>query len=636
MPPRHPTISLAKLIRGGAFLVAVAGTGLSGCRQSVAQQGSSRDNHLRQAQPNRVAAAPARDNAGGGRRYPGEGPNTEWWLPNGDYANTRYSTLNDINTANVVLLKVVTTMSTGIPHGHEGQPLVVGSTMYAVTPFPNLMLAVDLTKPGGKVKWTFDPHADGRAVGVACCDVVNRGASYGDGKIVYNVLDGRTIAVDAKTGKQVWSAKVANPDVGETLTMAPLIVGKRVFIGNSGGEMGVRGWLKALDLASGKVLWTAYNTGPDQDVLIGDDFHPYYKKDQGKDLGVSSWSGDQWKIGGSTVWGWISYDPELNLVYYSTGNPGAWNPDMRPGDNKWSLTIFARNPETGAAKWAYQIAAHDAWDYDEIMENVLVDLPVDGKVRKLLLHPGRTGFLFVMDRETGELLSAEKFQYVNWADHYDIATGKPVENPEKRTREGEVTRDICPSSTGAKEFEPTAFSPRTGLLYIPSMHLCMDYEGMEANYIAGTPYMGAEVRMYPGSHGPRGQFIAWDPVKQKKIWGIGEDFPVHSGVLVTAGDVAFYGTMDGWFKAVDARTGSELWKFKTGSGIVGSPFTYVGPDSKQYVAVYSGIGGWLGAVAFPDISMTDPTAALGVVGGMVGIKEASAPGGTLYVFALGS
>lgn len=560
-------------------------------------------------------------------------PNGEWTQPNGDDANTRYSPLAQITPANVANLKVKTSLTTGIPHGHEGNPLVVNNTMYVVTPYPDNLIAVDLTKPGGALKWIYQPHPDPRAQGIACCDVVNRGAVYGDGKIVYNTLDAQTVAVDASTGKEVWRTKVGNIDVGETVTMAPIIARGKVIVGNSGGELGVRGWILALDLKTGKEVWRAYNTGPDKDVLIGPDFKPFYKKDQGKDLGATTWPPDQWKLGGSTVWGWVSYDPETHLLYYGTGNPGVWNPDLRPGDNKWSSSIIARDADTGMAKWAYQISAHDAWDYDEIMENVLVDMEIDGRMRKLLIHPGRTGFVFALDRATGELISAEKFQPTNWANRYDLETGKPDENPEKRTKYGVVTKNICPSSTGGKEFVPSAFSPMTGLLYIPAHNTCMDYEGIEANYIAGTPYLGADVKMYPGPGGYQGELVAWDPVHAKKVWGVRErDFPVMSGVLATGGNVVFYGTMDGWFKAVDARDGTVLWKYKLASGVVGNPITYLGPDGKQYVAIYAGIGGWMGATAFPSISADDPYAALGVVGAMKDIKKYTAPGDVLYVF----
>jgi alcohol dehydrogenase (cytochrome c) len=507
--------------------------------------------------------------------------------------------------------------------------------MYVVTPYPNNLIAVDLTQPGGAIKWIYQPHPNPQAVGIACCDVVNRGASYGDGKIVYNLLDAQTVAVDAKTGKEAWRTTIGDIKIGETLTMAPLIVKDKVIVGNSGGELGVRGKVVALDLHSGKEVWRAYNTGPDADVKIGPNFKAFYAKDQGKDLGAKSWPKDLWKLGGSTVWGWISYDPELNLIYYGTGNPGVWNPDMRPGDNKWSSSIIARNADDGSACWAYQISAHDAWDYDEIMENVLVDLPMNGHVRKLLIHPGRSGFVFVLDRENGELLSATPFEPVNWAKGYDLKTGKAQEDPQKRTHFGSVTHDICPSSTGAKEVIPSAFSPRTGLLYIPAHNTCMDYEGIEANYIAGTPFLGASVKMYQGPGDYHGELIAWNPATAQKVWSAKDArFPIYSGVLATAGDVVFYGTMDGWFKAVDARNGTELWKFKTGSGIVANPMTYTGPDGKQYVAVYSGIGGWMGAVAFPAISADDPYAALGVVGAMKDIKKVTGPGDVVYVFGL--
>lgn len=558
----------------------------------------------------------------------------QWMMPAGDYGNTRYSPLDKINTGNVQNLHVVGTFSTGIPHGHEGAPLVVGSTLYIVTPFPNNLIALDLTQPGFPQKWIFEPHPDITSVGIACCDVVNRGASYADGKIIYNTLDAHTVAVDANTGKLAWKTQVGDIRYGETTTMAPIVAKDVVIVGNSGGELGVRGQLTGLDVKTGKVLWKAYSTGSDKDVLIGSDFHPFYAKDRGKDLGMSTWTPGQWKLGGGTIWGWVSYDPELNLIYYGTGNPGVWNPDMRPGDNKWSITIWARNPETGMAKWAYQVEPHDGFDYDEIMENVLVDMPWHGKMRKLLVHPGRTGFVFVMDRETGELLSAEKFEPVTWANGFDLKTGVVDQNQALRTHFGQYTKGICPSSTGGKEFVPSSFSPKTGYLYIPAHNTCMDYEGTAVNYIAGTPYLGASVRMYPGPGGYQGELIAWDVANAKKVWSIKDpDFPVYSGVLTTGGDIAFYGTMEGWFRAVDTRTGKVLWQYKTGSGIVGNPMTFTGPDGKQYVAIYSGIGGWMGATALPSVSTDDPYAALGVVGAMKQIKAKTQPGDTLYVFS---
>jgi lanthanide-dependent methanol dehydrogenase len=561
--------------------------------------------------------------------------NGQWTMPAGDYGNLRYSPLSRINTSNVHSLHVVANMSDGIPHGHEGGPLVVGSTMYMVTPYPNNLYAFDLSKPDFPMKWEYQPHPDIESVGVACCDVVNRGASYADGKIIYNLLDAHTVAVDAQTGKELWRTQVGDIHYGETTTMAPIVVKNVVLVGNSGGELGVRGKLTALDVKTGKVLWTAWSTGSDEDVRIGPDFKPFYAKDKGKDQGIKTWNPGQWKIGGGTIWGWISYDPELNLIYYGTGNPGPWNPDMRPGDNKWTCTIWARDADTGMAKWAWQGSPHDQWDYDEIMENVLVDMPWHGQMRKLLLHPGRNGFMFVLDRTNGELLSASQYEPTNWATGYDVKTGLANEVKEKETHFGKYTKDICPSSTGSKDFIPSSFDPRTGYLYIPAHNTCMDYMGTAVNYIAGTPYLGASVRMYPGPGNYQGELMAWDVTQGKKVWSITDpDLPVYSGVLSTGGDLVFYGTMEGWFRAVDAHSGKILWQFKTPSGIVGNPMTFTGPDGKQYVAVYSGVGGWMGAVAFPDMSTDDPYAGLGVVGTMKKIKALSPPGDMLYVFGL--
>jgi PQQ-dependent dehydrogenase (methanol/ethanol family) len=562
-------------------------------------------------------------------------PAADWTLPGGDLANTRFSPLTQITTDNVKGLKVTATVTTGVPHGHEGQPLVVNNTMYVVTPYPDDLIAIDLAQPGTPIKWRFRPAPDPRSVGIACCDIVNRGASFADGLIIYNLLDAHTVAVDATTGQERWRTAIGNIDLGETITMAPLVVKNLVIVGNSGGELGVRGKIVALDLHTGHEVWRAFNTGPDAEALVGPAFRPFYDKDKAPDQGVTSWPPDQWKVGGATVWGWVSYDPELNLIYYGTSNPGVWNPDLRPGDNKWSASIIARNVDDGAARWAYQITAHDSWDYDEINESVLVDLEWGGRMRKVLLHAGRNGFLFVMDRETGEVLSADKFEPTNWASSYDLKTGLPVEDPSKRVHIGSVTRGICPSSTGAKEVAPTAFSPKTGLLYVPAHNTCMDYEGTEASYIAGTPYLGASVKMYPGPGGYQGELIGWDVVNRRKAWSVKEEkFPLNGGVLATAGDVVFYGTMDGWFKALDARSGTELWRSKLASGVVGNPMTFVGPDGKQYVAIYGGVGGWMGAVAFTDVSADDPYAALGVVGAMKDIKHYSEAGDVVYVFGL--
>jgi lanthanide-dependent methanol dehydrogenase len=558
----------------------------------------------------------------------------QWLMPARNFASTRYSGLDQITSANAGQLRLAWTFSTGVTRGHEAAPLVVGNTMYVVTPFPNLLYALDLSQPGAPLKWTYKPGPALASQGVACCDLVNRGAAYFDGKIYYNTLDAHTVAVDAKTGKEVWKTKVGEMSRGESITMAPLVVKGKVLVGNSGGEFGVRGWLTALDAKTGKLAWRAYHTGPDRDVLIGARFKPFYSQDRGKDLGVSTWPGDAWKIGGGGTWGWISYDPDLNLIYYGTSNPGPWNPEVRPGDNKWTAGMFARDPDNGEAVWAYQWSPHDLFDHDGINELVLLDLPIKGQTRKVLVRPERNGYVYVLDRTTGEVLSADPYGYITTSKGVDLKTGRLIEVPEKRPQTGKVVREICPAAPGTKDWQPSSYSPRTGLLYIPHQNLCEDTESVEANYIEGTPYVAAIVKMYAGPGGHRGVLTAWDPVGRKAVWEVKEKFPVWSGTVVTAGDVVFYGTMDGWFKALDARSGKELWRFKTGSGIIGQPIVYRGPDKKEYVAVLSGVGGWAGAVVAGGLDIRDSSAALGFVNAMKDLPQATTKGGMLYVFAL--
>ncbi|MCW2238907.1 methanol/ethanol family PQQ-dependent dehydrogenase [Azospirillum canadense] len=559
-----------------------------------------------------------------------------WAMPAKNYASTRYSELDEINAGTVRDLQVAFTFSTGVDRGQEAAPLVVGNTMYIVTPYPNRLFALDLTQPGAPVTWTFEPKPAASAQGVACCDFINRGVAFADGRVFMNTLDGQTIAVEAGTGREVWRTKLGDINKGETITMAPLVVKGKVLVGNSGGEFGVRGWLTALDAGTGKIAWKAYNTGPDSDVLIGPDYKPFYDKEKGKDLGVTTWPPNAWEIGGGTVWGWIAYDPELDLIYHGTANPGPWNPEQRPGDNKWTGGIFARNPDTGQARWFYQVVPHDLYDHDAINELILLDMPVNGTMRKTVVRPERNGYIYVLDRATGEVLSADPYAYINSSTGVDLKTGILAMVEAKAPKMGKVVRDICPTAPGSKDWNPSSFSPRTGLLYIPHMNLCMDWQSAEANYIAGTPYVGAEVRMFAGPGGHRGELSAWDPVKRAKAWSVKEDFPLWSGTLSTAGDLVFYGTMEGWFKALDARTGEELWRFKTGSGIIGQPIAYRGPDGREYVAVLSGVGGWAGAVVVGNLDPRDATAAKGFVNAVADLKDKTTKGGTLYVFALPS
>jgi alcohol dehydrogenase (cytochrome c) len=542
-----------------------------------------------------AATIPAVDKAGSftgasANMAPGDAPG-QWTRQARDYANTRYSPLTQIGQHNVAHLRIAWTFSDGQMYGHEGAPLVVGDTMYLVTPFPNIAYALDLTKSGAPIKWVYQPNPDPRAVGEACCDKVLRGWAYADGKLIYNLLDDHTVAVDAQTGKEVWRVKLDEVANGPTMTQAAFVVGNKVYVGNSGGEMGSTGWLAALDVKDGHIIWKAQSNGPDQGALIGPDFKPFYSWMVGKDLGETTWPKDMWKQGASSPWGWVSYDPDLNTIYYGTSNPGPRVPSQRPGLNLWSSAVFARNADTGMAKWAYQFTPHDEWDYDGINENVLIEIPWKGARRKVLVHFDRNGFAYTIDRVNGEVLVAEPFGYENWAKQIDLSTGMPVVNSDKHPIVGQKVEDICPPDVGVKNWQPSAFSPRTGLLYASIFNSCMDLTDHEVKYIPGTPYDGMEMQRHAGPGGNWGEFIAWDPVKGRKVWGIKESLYGMSGVLTTASDLVFYGTLDGWFRAVDARSGKVMWSQKVGSGIMSQPIAFLGPDKREYIAVYTGVGG---------------------------------------------
>ena len=558
----------------------------------------------------------------------------QWTMPSKNYASTRFSALKEITPQNVAKLTPLLSFSLAVNKGQEAAPIVADNTMFVVTAYPNYVYALDLTKPGAPLKWRFWPKPVPASQGIACCDVVNRGGTADHGKYIFTTLDGQAIALDVKTGLPIWRTQLANINLGETITMAPLVAGGRVYVGDSGGELGVRGWLAALDEATGKLLWRAYSTGPDHDVLIGPHFKPFYPSERGTDLGVSTWPPQAWKIGGGTVWGWVTYDAELNTVYYGVANPGPWNQEQRPGDNKWTDGIFARDPANGDARWFYQLTAHDEHDYDGVNEQLLLDMPFDGQMRKVLVHIDRNGYVYVIDRHSGQVLSADPFGAVNSSKGVDLQSGRLIVNEDKSTHVGRMTHDICPTASGAKDWEPSSFSPDTGLIYIPHENICMDWQDMEVNYIAGTPYVGAEVHMKPGPGGHRGQLTAWDPVNRRPVWVVKENFPVWSGTVATGGGLVFYGSMDGWFKAVNAGTGKELWKYKVDSGVIGQPVSYRGPDGHQYVAVLSGVGGWSGAVVSGPVDPRDGSAALGFVNVMSDLPKYTTAGGTLYVFSL--
>jgi len=558
----------------------------------------------------------------------------QWAMPTGDYANHRYSQLKQITKDNVKNLRPVWTFSTGVLRGHEGAPLVIGNVMYVHTPFPNIVYALDLNK-SGQIIWKYEPRQDPSVIPVMCCDTVNRGVAYGDGKIILDQADATVVALDAKTGKEVWKVQNGDPKKGETMTSAPMVVKDKVIVGISGGEFGVQGRVTAYNLKDGSMAWKAFSVGPDDQVLFDANTTELGKK-VGKDSSLATWQGDQWKIGGGATWGWYSYDPGLNLIYYGSGNPSTWNPVQRPGDNKWSMTIFARNPDTGVAKWVYQMTPHDEWDYDGINEMILADIPVKGKETKALVHFDRNGFGYTLDRQTGQLLVAEKYDpKVNWATHVDLKTGRPEVVKQYSTQAGgedHNSQQICPAALGTKDQQPAAYSPTTKLFYVPTNHVCMDYEPFKVSYTAGQPYVGATLSMYPPKGDNNlGNFIAWDAGQGKIVWSDPEPFSAWGGALATAGDVVFYGTLEGYLKAVDMQSGKELYRFKTPSGIIGNVMTYQ-HGGKQYVAVLSGVGGWAGIGM--AAGLTKDTDGLGAVGAYKALSSYMQLGGVLTVFGL--
>lgn len=564
-----------------------------------------------------------------------------WVIQTGDYANTRHSKLSQINKANVGDLQVAWSFSTGVLRGHEGSPIVVGDTMYVHTPFPNIVYALDLNNHGA-IKWKYEPKQDPDVIPVMCCDTVNRGLAFANGMIFLHQADTTVVALDAKSGQVRWSAVNGDPSKGETNTATVLPVKDKIIVGISGGEFGVQSHVTAYNIDTGERVWRAYSMGPDDQILMDPNKTTHLGKPVGKDSGINTWEGDQWKIGGGATWGWYSYDPEADLFYYGTGNPSTWNPAQRPGDNRWSMTIMARDPDDGMAKWVYQMTPHDEWDYDGINEMILTEQEIDGKMRKLLTHFDRNGFGYTLDRITGELLVAEKYDpVVNWATHVEMDKNSPqygrpqVVSKYSTEQNGEDvnTTGVCPAALGTKDQQPAAYSPRTELFYVPTNHVCMDYEPFRVSYTAGQPYVGATLSMYPApnSHGGMGNFIAWDGKKGEIVWSIPEQFSVWSGALSTDGDVVFYGTLEGFLKAVDAHTGEELYKFKTPSGIIGNVMTYA-HGGKQYVAVLSGVGGWAGIGL--AAGLTNPNDGLGAVGGYAALSNYTALGGQLTVFTL--
>jgi lanthanide-dependent methanol dehydrogenase len=562
-----------------------------------------------------------------------------WAMQAGDMYNQRYSKLNQINAQNVGKMQVSWMFSTGVLRGHEGSPLVVNGMMYVHTPFPNKVFAIDLDTQ--KIKWRYEPKQDVAVIPQMCCDTVYRGLAYAENKIFLQQADSTLVALDAGTGKVIWSVKNGDPKVGAVNTNAPHVFKDKVITGISGGEWGVRGFLNAYDINTGKQVWKAYSVGPDAEMLIDPEKTMTWTdgalKPVGKDSSLRTWRGDQWRTGGGTTWGWYSYDKALNLLYYGTGNPSTWNPAQRPGDNKWSMTVFARDVDTGMAKWAYQMTPYDEWDFDGINEMILADINVKGKPTKALVHFDRNGFGYTLDRTSGALLVAEKFDpAVNWATGVDMKTGRPITVARFSTARNGAdvnSKGICPAALGSKDQQPAAFNPKNGMFYVPTNHVCMDYEPFKVDYVAGQPYVGATLSMYPAPGGTNmGNFIMWDAGTGKIVQSKSEKFSVWSGALVTAGGIVCFGTLEGYLKCVDANDiNKELFKFKTPSGIIGNVFTYE-HKGKQYLGVFSGIGGWAGIGMAAGLEKDQD--GLGAVGGYKELRDYTELGGSLTVFAL--
>lgn len=536
---------------------------------------------------------------------------SDWGVYGGDTGNTRFSENKQVNAGNVSKLSVKWALQLGTNRSQESTPIIVGDTMYVTSSFgPKNVFAVNAKT--GEVKWRYSPEIPKGVDQFACCDVNSRGVSYSDGKIFFGTLDARLIALDAKTGKEVWASKVVDYTQGSVITSPPTVTKNTIVTGFGGGEYGVRGALVGFDTKTGKELWRT-STVP-----------------TGSEKGADTWKNDSGKYGGGAAWFIGSYDPKLNLVYYGTSNPAPWSAAVRGNDssdvgkftNLYTASVVAMNPDTGNIAWHYQFTPHDAWDYDGVNELVFADLPMNGKTTPVIMQANRNGFFYVIDRANGKLLSAKQFvDGVNWATGIDLKTGAPIEAPNNVKRPGlkRKASDVCPNLLGGKNWMPMSYNKVTGLVYIPTMNLCMDMEGIQEDYKRGQFYLSVNFdlgKMGPGGHG--GGLKAWDPVAQKTVWMNKNSLPFNGGTMTTASGLVFAGDIQGMFRAFDGKTGKELWKFNTGSGITAAPMTYT-IDGKQYVAVVSG-----------------RTQSIPAFLGEIGEKmvNASPEGGTLFVFAL--
>jgi PQQ-dependent dehydrogenase (methanol/ethanol family) len=548
--------------------------------------------------------------AGLGLVAPAPAQNVGWEHYGNDPGNTHWSELNKINTSNVGKLKVSWVLQLGTTRSQESTPLVIGDTLYVTSSFgPKHVFAVDART--GQLRWRHDPEIAADVDPYGCCDVTNRGVAYAKGKIFVGLLDGRLRALDAATGKEQWTTTVVDYKQGSVITSPPVVAKNNVVIGYGGGEYGVRGSLQAYDMDTGKEVWRTW--------LVPGPGEP----------GNDTWKGDSWKTGGGAAWAIGSYDPQQNLIFYGTSNPGPWNAAVRGPDksdygnftNLYTAASVALDGDTGKIVWYYQSTPHDAWDYDGVNELLVADLNINGQKTPVVIKGDRNGFMYVIDRRNGKLISAKAFQYINWAKGVDMATGRPIEDPEMRPRQGYRAKNVCPAAIGAKNWMPSAFNPHTGILFLPTFNLCMDMEFVPQEYKRGAFYLAADFEIgKPGPGGFMGEAIAWDPVKQEAVWRNKEALPYVGGMLATAGGLVFHGNTEGWFKALDQRSGEVLWKFNTGSGIHAGPVTYL-VDGVQYVGVVSG-----------------RTHSIPPFFGETGRKmmAATAEGGALFVFERGS
>lgn len=528
-----------------------------------------------------------------------------WLTYGGTYAEQRYSTLEQVNDGNVKQLGLAWAVELDTARGQEGTPIVVDGVMYTSTAWSKV---IALNAATGEVLWRFDPQNDGSKGAHACCDVVNRGVAVWKGRVYVGTIDGRLIALDAKDGHKVWEVVTVDQSKPYTITMAPRVVRDKVIIGNSGAELGVRGYVSAYDTDTGKLVWRFYTVpGNPADGPDGAASDEAIEK-----LARPTWFGDNyWKLGGGgTVWDSVVYDQELNQLLIGVGNGSPWNHKWRSegrGDNLFLSSIVAVDPDTGKYKWHYQINPGETWDYTATQQITLADLVIDGKPRKVAMQAPKNGFFYVIDRTNGKLISAKPYAPQNWAERIDLVTGRPVERPNVRYLDGPAL--IIPSGIGAHAWHPMSYSPKTGLVYIPAMEHPLVYGDAKpfeihpgrwntaVSFLDPPPIPGlpdtVEGRRAALAAMIKGKLVAYDPVTQQVRWEIKRDWPWNGGTLATAGNLVFEGTVHGDFDAYDARNGTKLWSFQTQRGIMAGPITYR-VNGEQYVAVMAGYGGSMG------------------------------------------